>query len=367
MKTIFEQEVNKEVRPMWERLASKLVRKVYANEVTVAGADAGNDGGEPVKITHAIRMVYSREIEFHALPLMIFRQFATLKTELETEPGDTITMITYDNIKLGGRLRENENIRTQSMSNSEKSIRVYEYGNAISQTEWLLRTSFDDTMDTAATLLARDYATVVDCELRDTALSGTNVIYSSRSDGTYVTQRQDLDNTCVLRVSTIKDALEILATNNTQKFNGLYWICFVHPRQSRQLRDDTNWINAANYGAPEQMFTGEIGRIDDTRFIETTNMTNGAHPENETSFDETLQAGFTGDAENPAISVNVYQALVFGDNYYGLATGLPVELRDNGVEDFGRRRSLAWYSIFGTGLLNAERGVIIETAGTRNA
>ena len=95
-------------------------------------------------------------------------------------------------------------------------------------------------------------------------------------------------------------------------------------------------------------------------------MTNGAHPENAPSFDPRLSAGFAGDAENPAISVNVYQALIFGDNYYGLATGLPVELRDNGVEDFGRRRSLAWYSIFGTGLLNEERGVVIETAGTRN-
>lgn len=353
----------KDVRPLWQRMVSTVLRKVYAdNEVTTQHST--ENGGVP--ISHAVRAVYSREIEFLALPLMIFRQFAQLKTELGSEPGDTITMITYDNIRLGGRLRENVDMTTQAMSNAEKSIRVYEYGNAIAQSELLMRTSFDDTMDTAATLLARDYATVVDCELRDTALSGTNVIYASRSDGTYVTERGDLDNSCHLRVATIKDALEILATNNTQKFNGLYWICFVHPRQSRQLRDDPAWINASNYGAPESVFTGEIGRIDDTRFIETTNMTNGAHPENETSFREELAAGFPGDAENPAISVNVYQALVFGDNYYGLATGLPVELRDNGVEDFGRRRSLAWYSIFGTGLLNAERGVIVETAGTRN-
>ena len=335
---------------------------VYADN-QVATQHATDNGGVP--IPHAVRAVYSREIEFRALPLMVFRQFTTLKTELGSEPGDTITMITYDNIKLGGRLRENVDMKTQAMSNSEKSIKVFEYGNAIAQTELLMRTSFDDTMDTAATLLARDYATVMDCELRDTALSGTNVVYASRGDGTHVTGRAQLDNTCALKVSTIKDAIEILAVNNTQKFNGLYWICFVHPRQSRQLRDDPNWINASNYGQPDQLFTGEIGRIDDVRFLETTHMTNGAHPENVTSFDSRLSAGFAGDAENPAVSVNVFQALIFGDNYYGLATGLPVELRDNGVEDFGRRRSLAWYSIFGTGLLNEERGVVIETSGTR--
>ena len=35
--------------------------------------------------------------------------------------------------------------------------------------------------------------------------------------------------------------------------------------QSRTLRDDPAWINASTYGAPEQLFSGEIGRIDDVR------------------------------------------------------------------------------------------------------
>lgn len=337
-----------------------LLPRVHADDNQVTTQHATENGGVP--ISHAVRAVYAREIEFRAMSLMVFRQFAQVKTELGAEPGDTITMITYDNIQLGGRLRENVDMTTQAMSNAEKSIKVFEYGNAIAQTELLMRTSFDDTMDTAATLLARDYATVMDCELRDTAMSGTNVVYAADNDGNAITDRSDLVASCAMKVSTVKDAIEVLAISNTQKFNGQYWICFVHPRQSRQLRDDAAWINAANYGAPEQMFTGEIGRIDDTRFIETTNMPNGVHPQNPNSYREELVEGFPGDAENPPVNVGVYQALLFGDNYYGLAVGLPVELRDNGVEDFGRRRSLAWYSIFGTGLLNEERGVIIETA-----
>ena len=239
------------------------LRTVFADVNEITTQHATENGGVP--ISHAIRAVYSREIEFRALPLMIFRQFATLKTELGSEPGDHINMITYDNIRLGGRLRENVNMKTQAMSNSEKSIRVWEHGNAIAQTEWLMRTSFDDTMDTAATLLARDYAMVMDCSLRDTALSGTNVIYASRGNGSFVDSRSQLDNTSALKVSTIKDAIEILATNNTQKFNGLYWICLVHPRQSRQLRDDPHWIGVSNYAEPGRHLNGEIGRIDDVR------------------------------------------------------------------------------------------------------
>lgn len=58
----------------------------------------------------------------------------------------------------------------------------------------------------------------------------------------------------------------------------------------------------------------------------------------------------------------VYQSVLFGEDYYAYAIGLPVELRDNGVTDFGREHGLAWYAIWGTGLLHPTRGVVIETA-----
>ena len=130
----------------------------------------------------------------------------------------------------------------------------------------------------------------------------------------------------------------------------------MHPHQSRDLRDDSAWINASNYGAPEQLFNGEIGRIDDTRFIETTLMCNGKAPSTDPAYKKELAKGQGGN------TVPVFQSVIFGDEYYGIAWSLPVELRDNGVEDFGRKQSLAWYAIWGTGILNNEYGVVIETA-----
>ena len=119
---------------------------------------------------------------------------------------------------------------------------VTEYGNAVAVSEKLVQSSFDDIMASTTTLLGRDYALVLDCELRDVALSGTNVVYASKSDGTAVADRKSLDSTCKIKVSTIKDAIEILATNNAPKVNGESWIAFVHPHQSRDLRDDPAWI-----------------------------------------------------------------------------------------------------------------------------
>lgn len=342
---------------LFGRVMNALSTKAYA-DVTTAVADSGG----AVKFTDGVRMVYSKEIEFKALPLMRFSQFATRKTELGVQPGLTISMLTYDNLKMGGSLTEMEKMGTQALSGSLKQITVQEHGNAVSNSELLIQSSFDDVMATSTALLSRDYALVMDCELRDVALSGTNVIFADKSNGDKVTSREGLDDTCKIKVSTIKDAIEVLATKNAPKYNNTNWICFVHPHQSRDLRDDSAWINASNYGAPEQLFNGEIGRIDDTRFIETTLMCNGKAPESDPAYKAYLKRDFGGDSSNDATHTDVYQAVIFGDQYYGIAWSLPVELRTNGVEDFGRVRSIAWYAIWGTGLLHNDHGVVIETA-----
>lgn len=327
------------------------ITKAFAAGVTVATTQGQTNGG--TLFSDGVRTVYSKEIEFKALPVMRFSQFATQKTELGVEPGLTISMLTYDNLKLGGSLQEMQNMSTQALSGSMKQITVQEHGNAVSNSELLIQSSFDDIMATTTTLLGRDYAMVMDCELRDVALSGTNIVYANKK-----ANRHSLTDTDKLNVATIKDAIEVLATNNAPKYQNQYWICFVHPHQSRDLRDDSAWINASNYGAPEQLFSGEIGRIDDTRFIETTLMSNGKAVTTDPAFKNALKKG-QGTTAN---ATDVYQAVIFGDQYYGVATSLPVELRDNGVEDFGRKRSLAWYSIWGTGLLHNDYGVVIETA-----
>lgn len=331
-----------------KNIFSKFIMKAHA-AVTVATTQGQTNGG--TLFSNGVRMVYSREIEFKALPIMRFSQFATQKTELGVEPGLTISMLTYDNLALGGALQEMQNMSTQALSGSMKQITVQEHGNAVSNSELLIQSSFDDIMATTTTLLGRDYAMVMDCELRDVALSGTNIVYGGKKQS-----RATLTATDKMDVAIIKDAIEILATNNAPKYANMYWICFVHPHQSRDLRDDNAWINASNYGAPEQLFTGEIGRIDDTRFIETTLMCNGAVASTDPAYKAALHNAGEGSA------VDVYQAVIFGDAYYGIAWSLPVELRDNGVEDFGRKRSLAWYAIWGTGLLHNDYGVVMETA-----
>lgn len=326
---------------------------------TVINTATGLAGGDSVLLTNHVRAVYSKEIEFYAMPIMKFLQFAKIKTELGTQPGLTIQMMTYNNLKNGGALTEGVRMGTQALSASMKSITVGERGNAVAVTELALRTSFTDVMADAVTLLGRNMAMVLDCELRDCALAGgvgTSVIYGRKAGAAKIAGRANIAvGANELSVATIKDAVEILATSNAPKFGGNYYICFIHPHQSRTLRDDSAWVEASKYGAPDQLFTGEIGRIDDVRFIETTLMPNGACGTDDYAYKAALKDAGVANAD-------VFQAIVMGEDYFGYAVGLSVELRDNGVIDFGREHQLGWYAIWGTGILHADRAVVIETA-----
>jgi N4-gp56 family major capsid protein len=288
---------------------------------TAVTAGALPTGSTATKLSTIIMTVYSKEILFQAQPQLRFDQFATIRTELGVQPGLTIQLTRYNNLTAGGPLTEGVRIVAQPLTGTQVALTVQELGNAISVTELLLRAAFDDIMATAATLLGFDVATVLDGQLMTVCVSGSNVQYAGRATGRSTTSAP-------FGTQLVKDMREVLATNNSPKIQDAY-IGFVHPHQAREIRDDPNWIAASEYGASGQIFRGEVGMYEDCRFIETT-----------------VMPIITGAAAGGA---PIYQACMFGFNAYGLAIGLPVELRDNGVIDYQRERELAWYGIWGVG------------------
>jgi len=310
------------------------------------------------QLLDATRDVYSAEIWFSALPILKFDQFTTKKTELGVQPGRTIQIPKYGSIKRGGKLSEGVRIKTQGMSLSSKSISVDEYGNAVGFSEYLLQTSFYDQLSAASLLLGRDMAIVLDLVLRDAAVSATGVVYGGKKTARNLVAAADTFTTV-----QIKDATETLETANAPKWAGDHYICFLHPHQARGLRDDNDWVNASLYSGATQIYTGEIGRFDDVRFVSTTVMPNGANSAVDSVTGDYVDVGYASalDAAGAA-GIDIYQAVMFGEYSVGHATALPVELRDNGVEDYGREHGLAWYAIFGQSVLENANLVVIETA-----
>ena len=303
----------------------------------VRATDGTTTSGTYYRLNQLVLTIYSKDIMFAAQPVLRFDQFADVKTDLSANPGSQITFFKYNNLSAGGVLTEGTAMNKQALSGSQVSIGVAEYGNAVSVSELLIQTAFDDVMSSAAKLLGNNYALVLDTLARDTVMAGAGtVVYANDRAGT-----DSITATDYLTLEEIKDAVEALATNLAPKLGGDHYVCLVSPHQSRGLRDDANWIATAKLD-PTRLYKGEIGRIDDVIFIETT------------------QVDITANAA--ATPVNIHSAVMLGANAFGKAVALPVEMRDNGVIDFQRERQLAWYNIMGMGVLNADNIAVIETA-----
>lgn len=309
----------------------------------------------------AIRDVYSAEIYFQAQPNLRFDQFATRKEELGAQPGANIVMPKFGNIKRGGDLSEGVRLQTRAMSMSTINISVGEKGNAIGMSERLLQTSFYDNLAAAAMLLGRDMAVVLDLQLRDVARGATTKVYGGGK-----TTRNSLANGDALTTTVIHRASEKLEINSSPKWGNDFYVSFIHPKQATDLRQSAGWVNASLYSGVTPIFFGEIGRYNDVRFISTSMMPNGSNSTVDATTGDVADPGYDS-ALDKVVTVAlgadvVYQALMFGEYSFGHAVGLPVELRDNGVQDFGREHALAWYSIWGQGLLEVKNLVVIETA-----
>ena len=313
--------------------------------VTTAGADL-------TALTPALLDVYSLDILHKAQGIMRFEEFAVRKQELNGAPGENIKFTLYNDITRGGELAEETALSSKAMSATQKTLTLKEWGNAIKVSEKLLRMSWDDVMGEASMLLGRDYAVVRDLAMRDAlAAASVNDLFVDPT----ATVLSDLDATDTFDVESIRRAVEVLQTNDAPKFMGDFYICFIHPHQAASLRRDQDWVNAQQYAGSRRIFNGEIGRWEDVVFIQTTHARNGAAASTAPGYEASLDG--TG-----AAGADLYEALLFADQALFVADSLPVELRDNGVEDFGRTHGLAWYSIFGCGVLTPEYVVSVISA-----
>jgi N4-gp56 family major capsid protein len=309
------------------------------------------------QLTPAVQTIWSKEILFQAMPILRFEQFAVKKTELGVQPGLTIHFMRYNNLGAASQLVEGVRMETNPLTASQFDITVAEQGFAIAVSELLLNASFDDVMASGSRLLGRNMALYLDGSARDTLYQASSMIWgynkfslstavrtplSPYDHGTAATSTAALSaGNYSFTTAVVKDAQETLATKNVPRLGETY-VCFIHPHQSRQLRDDPEFIEVTKYAAPGNFLLGEIGRLNDVVFIETTQVYNN----------------YVSGSSGPLY----YNAIFMGDNAFGHAISLPVELRDGGILDFGREHALAWYSIWGLGLITDQAILVAQTS-----
>jgi N4-gp56 family major capsid protein len=363
-----------------------------ASAITGTGQLAGAPtaySGSNTSLNQAIQTIWSKEILFQAMPILRFEQFAVKKTELGVAPGLRVNFLRYKNFAVDPTpLTEGVRMTTNALTAEQIAITVAEHGYAVAVSELLLNASFDDVMASASRLLGRQMAQYLDVQARNTLSAATSAVFGYDrtsvqgvndwyNEGTVATQFSDLDGNYKLSTGAVKDAALTLASKNIPRLGETY-VMFISPAQSRDIRSNPEFIEVTKYAAPGNFMLGEIGRLYDVVFIETTQVKklavnaayttstsvglpasqievpvkantapgSGGNPE---SSDFTAEKGYLTTATGNGASV--YEAIMIGDNAFGHAISLPVELRDGGVLDFGREHALAWYAIWGLGVI----------------
>jgi N4-gp56 family major capsid protein len=364
----------------------------------LAGAPTAYSGSNS-SLSTAIQTIWSKEILFQAMPILRFEQFAVKKTELGVAPGLRVNFLRYKNFAVDpAPLTEGVRLTTNALTAEQIAITVAEHGYAVAVSELLLNASFDDVMASSSRLLGRHMAQYLDVQARNTLGAATSAVFgydrtgvsagsqSFYDEGSKASSIATITANHKLTTGAVKDAALTLASKNIPRLGETY-VMFINPKQSRDIRSNPEFIEVTKYAAPGNFMLGEIGRLYDVVFIETTQVKSYASG---AVVNETANVGAPSDqtevpvkantnpgsggnptgstSPNPAGSsagtaaTTVYESIMIGDNAFGHAISLPVELRDGGVLDFGREHALAWYAIWGLGVITDQAICKVFTA-----
>lgn len=230
------------------------------------------------------------------------------------------------------------------------TARVQQYGDWIALSDMLLMTAIDNNMVEATELLGDQMGRTSDSITREVINAGTNVLFAPAGD-TVVTERGNLTAESLITPALVMKAAAILKGKNTKTIDKGF-VSIIHPYSAYDMMMNEDWKDWHKYTTAENMYEGEIGKIGNVRFVETT------------------EAKIWADAGQGGISV--FSTLVMGSNAYGVTEieggGAEVIVKQLGSAGTGdplnQRASVGWKLTKTAEILSNEYMVRIEHASS---
>lgn len=266
---------------------------------------------------------YDKNLIRQAKPNLIHDQFAQ-KRPIPKNGGKTIEFREFAALpKATQPLTEGVTPAGKSLNVIKRTSEVSQYGDYVTMTDMIDMTAIDPVVVETLKLVGNQAGITLDTITRNILQSTTTVMYCPKSDGTVITSRNDLDDSCLLTVEVVKEAAAILKANNAPKIDGCY-VAIVHPFVAKDIMDDPQWIDAYKYTTPENIFQGELGKIAGVRFVETS--------------------------EAKVYADGIFGTLIFGGEAYGVTEieggGLETIVKPKGsagtADPLNQRSSVGW-------------------------
>lgn len=221
------------------------------------------------------------------------------------------------------------------------NLTVNEYGGAVTKTKKLQYFSFADVDQIAARSVANVAADVIDDQIQDTMLTGTQVIRGSGRAATNLVLATD-----ILKASDVRKAVTKLRRNKVPAWGGDLYAGGVHPDVLHDLREETgsgSWRVPTEYGTngPNNMiWTGEFGAFEGVRFVTNTR---------------------TRTALDGASSIKVYRSFIQGREAIAERVVEEPNVVISPVTDkLMRFRTIGWYGVYGFALYRDESLIRLE-------
>jgi len=223
---------------------------------------------------------YDRMAYFALRPELYFDQAADVQATAQAMPGATVTFTIVNDLAIAASaLTESTDVSTVAMSDSQVSVSLAEYGNAVLTTAKLRGTSFVDIDPIVANVVGYNAGVSLDTIARAKLDSGTNVQYASGLGATTlqssVTARNAVATTNTISSLDIRVARARLRSQNVPTFGGMY-VGYIHPDLVADLQGESisgsniqGWRAPHVYAQPGEIWTGELGAYEGVRWIET--------------------------------------------------------------------------------------------------
>lgn len=318
----------------------------FAESNTNVTTDAGLSG--------EMKTYYEDTLLDEAEPHLVHRQFGD-SYPIPKGKGKTIEFRKYDSLpKATTPLTEGVTPNGKKLSMTTMTAEVAQYGDYVEISDILELTAIDDNLVEATKLLGSQAGRTLDTISRETLAGGTNVLYAPvvvDEVETEVTSRKGLTEDSQLSVDLCFQAAAILKTMLATPIDGSY-VGIVHPYAAYDLMRSKEWISVHQYADTENIYEGEIGKIANIRFVETT------------------EAKVWNDSTCPT-GLAVFGTLILGAHAYGTTEisggGLQhiVKQLGYGNDPLNQRASAGWKATAVTKRLVEQYMVRIESCSKR--
>lgn len=230
-------------------------------------------------IPHAVNNHYDRKMLEKAVPLFVYQQWA----QTRDIPRGNTNVIKFTRFSLltaaTTPLTEGVTPTGSKLSVTRPTATVLQYGDFIQLSDVLMFTTLDPILMEMAGILGLQYQDTLDQLARDILAAGTTIQYPSSA-----TARNEVTAAMKITKLEIQTAVKTLKNNNAKRITEMVrsgiefgtiainqaFIGIVHPSTTFDLKNIAGFMPVEEYGNKKAL-TGEIGALDEVRFIETTN------------------------------------------------------------------------------------------------